>query len=522
MTVTGVDDADRDGPQSYTVVVEKAQSGDSRYAGVDGDDVQVTNRDDEPGFAFDQSRPAVTSESGGTASIPVSLSRAPTATVRVPMSSSDLSEGVVQATELVFEPATWNQPQTIRLVGVDDNEMDGNQNYQLVLGPVISADPAYNGVDPPDLTVVNTDNEYLRVAPQTVSDKLQCPYGRPEISADQGGRLYVAMQCVDPNAGSPGGGPMPADAGAPTMPGTKPMIIVPPSRDGGAADLRPGQLGGPAAFVATSADGGKTFGIPVNSGWQLNQMRIAGTTTEGAVLALLGPLGAMVLRTGDAGATWQPPSMLGTCFSNLRLAAGGPTVVVTCEGDSGPLVSTSTDGGRTFSRRFPADLTPTMASYVDASNGAITLVGNDGALHVRRSTDGGVTFGPEMTLPANFFGEDSLAVGPRSVFMGGKDTSVLVAPVDNLANWREVTGLGGVVNFHPVLVADLADNLVVLESTFMTVLLHRLASGQSGFGPAKPFIRTEDMPAGVALSDRALAVVGRQGNQIVVGVEVWP
>ena len=50
-------DSERDGSHSYTVVVEKASSGDSRYAGVDGDDVQLVNRDDEPGFAFDQTRP---------------------------------------------------------------------------------------------------------------------------------------------------------------------------------------------------------------------------------------------------------------------------------------------------------------------------------------------------------------------------------------------------------------------------------------------------------------------------------
>ena len=107
----------------------------------------------------------------------------------------------MQTTELVFEPTNWNQPQVIRVVGVDDNEMDGNQTYQLRLGPATSADPAYDGVDPPDLPVINTDNEYQRVAAQPISGKLECLFGRPQIGADQGGRLYVAMQCVDPNAG---------------------------------------------------------------------------------------------------------------------------------------------------------------------------------------------------------------------------------------------------------------------------------------------------------------------------------
>ena len=437
VTVTGVDDTERDGVQSYTVVVEKATSADSRYAGVDGDDVQVTNRDDEPGFALDQTRPAVTSESGGVASIAVSLNRAPTATVRLPVASSDTSEGRVQAAELVFEPANWGVAQFIRITGVDDSEMDGNQMYQLQLGPATSADPAYNGIDPPDLAVLNTDNEYQRVAAQPVSGRLECLFGRSHIGADQGGRLYVAMQCVDPIPGSGGSGPVDASPATPGM-----VVPIFPSRDAGSADLRPGQLGGPAAFVTTSADGGRTFGVPVNTGWQLREMRIAGTTSENAVLAMLGgPVEAMVLRTTDAGATWQPPSMLGSGFGDLVLATGGQTVVVAFESGNGPAVWVSIDGGRTFNRRFIPELRTTRAAHVDPASGAITLVGFDGVLHVRRSTDNGVTFGQEMTAPANFLASDSVALGPRSLFAMDKDTTLMVAPLDDLSARRDVIGL---------------------------------------------------------------------------------
>ena len=517
VTVTGVDDSERDGVQSYTVVVEKATSADSRYAGVDGDDVQVTNRDDEPGFALDQTRPAVTSESGGVASIAVSLNRAPTATVRLPVASSDTSEGRVQAAELVFEPANWGVAQFIRITGVDDSEMDGNQMYQLQLGPAASADPAYNGIDPPDLAVLNTDNEYQKVAAQAVSGRLECLFGRSHIGADQGGRLYVAMNCVDPIPGSGGSGPVDASPATPGM-----VVPIFPSRDAGSPDLRPGQLGGPAAFVTTSADGGRTFSVPVNTGWQLREMRIAGTTSENAVLAMLGgPVETMVLRTTDAGATWQPPSMLGSGFGDLVLATGGQTVVVAFDSGNGPAVWVSIDGGRTFNRRIIPELRTTRAAHVDPTSGAITLVGFDGVLHVRRSTDNGVTFGQEMTAPASFLATDSVALGPRSLFAMDKNTTLMVAPLDNLSARRAVTGLGPMGPFPPIVMADSADNAVVLETT-MVVVLRRLASGQTSFEAGKPFIFSEDMPAGVALSDRAVAVVGRQGSKVMAAVEVWP
>ena len=53
MTVTGVDDALRDGDKRFTILVKPAQSADPRFNGLDGDDVEVVNQDDEASFSFD-------------------------------------------------------------------------------------------------------------------------------------------------------------------------------------------------------------------------------------------------------------------------------------------------------------------------------------------------------------------------------------------------------------------------------------------------------------------------------------
>jgi hypothetical protein len=113
VTLTGVDDSAQDDNRSYIVTIGPAVSRDSRYAGATGSAVSLVNRDDEPGFTFDGPAVLQTSESGARSTFRVVLNRAPSATVRLALSSSDESEGKVDPGELVFEPGNWNQAQTV-------------------------------------------------------------------------------------------------------------------------------------------------------------------------------------------------------------------------------------------------------------------------------------------------------------------------------------------------------------------------------------------------------------------------
>ncbi len=91
----------------------------------------------------------VTTEAGGKATFTVTLNTQPTADVTIPVSSSDTTEGTVSTASLTFTPANWNVPQTVIVTGVDDAIVDGDVAYTIVLGAATSADPAYNGLDPP-------------------------------------------------------------------------------------------------------------------------------------------------------------------------------------------------------------------------------------------------------------------------------------------------------------------------------------------------------------------------------------
>lgn len=102
-----------------------------------------------------------TTEAGGTATFDVVLSTPPAANVTVTFQSSNPLEGTVAPTSLTFTPGNWNVPQTVTVTGVDDAVYDPGTIYYIISNPATSTDPNYNGVDPADVQVTNTDDETL-------------------------------------------------------------------------------------------------------------------------------------------------------------------------------------------------------------------------------------------------------------------------------------------------------------------------------------------------------------------------
>jgi hypothetical protein len=164
VTVTGVDDALADGNQVYQVILAPATSADPAYNGINPNDVTVTNTDnDVAGFTVDPTSGLVVSEFGDTDFFTIVLNTQPLANVTVTLTSSDHTEGTVSPASVTFTPANWNTPQTVTVTGVNDTIVDGNQVFTIVTGVATSADPAYNGINPPDVSVTNIDNETPQV-----------------------------------------------------------------------------------------------------------------------------------------------------------------------------------------------------------------------------------------------------------------------------------------------------------------------------------------------------------------------
>ncbi|HND55657.1 MAG TPA: hypothetical protein PLV92_24750, partial [Pirellulaceae bacterium] len=161
-TITGVDDFLDDGDVAYTIVTGAAESTDSQYSGYDPSDVAVTNVDnDTAGVTVSPASGLATTEAGGQASFTVVLTSQPTANVTIGLVSSNLSEGHVSPTSVEFTSTNWQTPQTVVVTGVDDAVVDGNVAYSIFTGQAVSADSLYSQINPPDVSLTNTDDDLL-------------------------------------------------------------------------------------------------------------------------------------------------------------------------------------------------------------------------------------------------------------------------------------------------------------------------------------------------------------------------
>lgn len=161
-----VTDDDADNPRDYrtcTVLTGDPVSTDSYYNGAahNPPDVTVTVADDDTaGFAISRISSS-TGEDGSTVKFTVGLTSEPADDVTISLSSSDLSEGVVSPAYLNFSACNWN-PQTVIVTGVDDLDEDGHIRYSIITEPdIFTTDDHYGNIDPPDISLVNIDDEIL-------------------------------------------------------------------------------------------------------------------------------------------------------------------------------------------------------------------------------------------------------------------------------------------------------------------------------------------------------------------------
>lgn len=110
-----------------------------------------------------------TVEGGSPQSFSVVLTAPPSADVTFSVTSGDPSEGTVSATSLTFTTGNWNTPQVVNVTPIDDSVADGNITYTIVLGTTSSSDPAFNGIDVPDVQVTNNDNDIPGITVSTGS-----------------------------------------------------------------------------------------------------------------------------------------------------------------------------------------------------------------------------------------------------------------------------------------------------------------------------------------------------------------
>ena len=104
----------------------------------------------------------LTSRAGGEARFEVKLDSKPAENVTVSITSDDESEGVPDPNplELTFTPSTWNTPQEVAIVGVDDGSQDGPQDYSVEI-KADSGDRFYAVIRPKLVSLRNEDDDLV-------------------------------------------------------------------------------------------------------------------------------------------------------------------------------------------------------------------------------------------------------------------------------------------------------------------------------------------------------------------------
>eukprot|EP01062_Namystynia_karyoxenos_P026282 TRINITY_DN20469_c0_g1_i1.p1 TRINITY_DN20469_c0_g1~~TRINITY_DN20469_c0_g1_i1.p1 ORF type:complete len:3252 (+),score=1021.98 TRINITY_DN20469_c0_g1_i1:67-9822(+) len=178
VNITGVDDLIADGDVEFFAVIGPVTSADPAYHRLIAQNVAAVCSDDDmlgavlcmlPGCT--QPLQATVTEQGGTALFTFRLSSEPSHVVTAAVSSSDTSEGTVQPGALTFSAANWASPQTVTITGEQDSVADGDVPFTVVTAPLESQDPTFHGVNPPDVAVINIDDDVrgVLVTPRVLS-----------------------------------------------------------------------------------------------------------------------------------------------------------------------------------------------------------------------------------------------------------------------------------------------------------------------------------------------------------------
>ena len=160
VTVRGVDDLLEDGDQSLRIITGIVESSDDDYDGIDPDDVALVNLDNDiAGVTVNRNDNLETTEAGSVSTFAVVLNTKPTHVVTIPISSTNRDEGVPSVERLVFTLDNWNTPQSVEVMGVDDQVDDGDQAFTIVIGNSFSDDTLYQDIVSDDISFSNIDDD---------------------------------------------------------------------------------------------------------------------------------------------------------------------------------------------------------------------------------------------------------------------------------------------------------------------------------------------------------------------------
>jgi hypothetical protein len=167
VTVTGQPDSQADPNVTYTISVSSTCSTNSTFD-LSTPPVSVTNNNTDIAImTFSQTTGLQTTESGGAATVVVTLTTQPVGQITLNLTNMNPGEITVNPSSVILDASNWNtQTAQFVITGVDDALLDFTQPWSVVPQPLIAPnDSAYVGMVGPTVTGINLDNEVIPPAP---------------------------------------------------------------------------------------------------------------------------------------------------------------------------------------------------------------------------------------------------------------------------------------------------------------------------------------------------------------------
>ncbi|WPB82128.1 Ig-like domain-containing protein [Archangium violaceum] len=287
---------------------------------------------------------------------------------------------------------------------------------------------------------------------------------------------------------------------------------------------------GGTAHISVSVDRGQTWVGPTSLGIaNVAEVAIEGGPTGVAYVAATASPGKLFFtRTLDAGATWDAPRELTTVANaTIGLDSLGDAIYISVRQSSSSLrvLRNSTRGEGAFSVTDVAQTNAFHDIIADKISGDVFSVTDSPAFRIRRSSDGGATFGTESTPPGQAFYSDWTGSNGYLYVVGSNaDDNVDVIPVSAPGTSTQVPGLPTDTGASPLRSIDadaLGNAYVVTRRNTGNIQFDRMLLGASSVSSADArTIGAGTHPAVAALPSNTGALVAYTDGTTVYGTIV--
>ena len=430
------------------------------------------------------------------------LTAQPTAAVTVTLTSDDTTEGTVAPAVLTFTTVNWNTPQTVTVTGVNDDLDDGDIAYAIVTA-ADSSDTTYDGINPADVSVSNTDNDASGITVSTISGPTTEAAGTATftvvLNAQPTADVTIALSSSDATEGTVAPAALTFTAANWNLAQTVTVTGVNDSLDDGdiaysivtaaATSSDANYAGVDAGDVSVTNTDDDASGVTVSPTSGLTTTEAGGTATFTVVLNAQPTADVTIgVTSSDATEGTVAPASLTFTAANWNLAQ---TVTVTGVNDS------LDDGDVAYSivTAVATSLDPNYAG-VDAADVSVTNTDNDAA-DITVTPTSGLTTTEAGTATFTVVLASQPTADVSFALSSGDTTEGTVAPPSltfTTANWNTA---------QTVTVTGVDDTVVDGDQSYTIVTAAAISgdSGYNGFNAADVSVsNTDNDTAGVTVS----------------------